>query len=164
MVTDAEWVAEAYVAHADAVYRLARLIVADPEDARDVTQLVFERALARRASYDPSRPLRPWLLGIAGHESLHLRRGLRLRRHRALDGTIEAPLSPPAGEVWTAVQRLGAGHRLVVGLFYVHGYSMEEIAGIAGIPVGTVASRLHTARRRLRAMLEGEGRAEVLQL
>jgi RNA polymerase sigma-70 factor, ECF subfamily len=55
--------------------------------------------------------------------------------------------------VWDAVARLPARHRAVVGLFYLYGYSLQEVAGILEIPVGTVGSRLHGARRSLRAVL-----------
>ncbi len=158
----AEWITAAYRAHADAVYRLARIVLGDAAEAEDVTQVVFERALLRRAAYDPDRPLRPWLLGIAARESLHVRRRLRLRRHAPLGDGMEA-WERPGGHVWAAVMRLPAGHRAVVGLYYLHGYSTEEIGRLLGIPKGTVASRLHHARARLRSSL-GEDAAEVQPL
>ncbi|HEV7679468.1 MAG TPA: sigma-70 family RNA polymerase sigma factor [Candidatus Dormibacteraeota bacterium] len=163
MDADAEWVAAAYRAHADAVYRVARVILGDPDDADDVTQAVFERALLRRATYDPERPLRPWLLGIAARESLGVRRRLRIRRYAPL--REDTPARPgPSGEVWTAVSRLPARHRAVVALYYVHGYATEEIAQLLGVPKGTVASRLHYARARLRAALGADAAGEVVPL
>jgi RNA polymerase sigma-70 factor, ECF subfamily len=39
-------------------------------------------------------------------------------------------------------------------LFYIHGYSIEEVGDLLGVPAGTVGSRLHTARRRLRVLVE----------
>lgn len=163
MDAQGEWLAAAYRAHADAVYRLARMILADAAEAEDVTQVVFERALLRRDAYDPERPLRPWLLGIAARESLHVRRRLRLRRHLPLAEATPAR-DAPTGEVWAAVRRLPAGHRAVVALHYLHGYSTEEIGRLLGIPKGTVASRLHHARARLRAVLGDDATAEVVRL
>jgi RNA polymerase sigma-70 factor (ECF subfamily) len=163
MDADAEWVAAAYRAHADAVYRFARLTLGDAGDAEDVTQAVFERALLRRAAYDPERALRPWLLGIAARECLSLRRRLRLRRHLPLAEGITAR-DGTEREVWAAIGRLPAGHRAAVALYYLHGYSTEEIGRLLGIPRGTVASRLFHARARLRAALGEDGAAEVIPL
>jgi RNA polymerase sigma-70 factor (ECF subfamily) len=53
-----------------------------------------------------------------------------------------------------ALRRLRPKHRAVVALHYHHGYGMDEIASILGVPRGTVASRLHHAREVLRAILE----------
>jgi RNA polymerase sigma-70 factor (ECF subfamily) len=145
----------AYACHADAVYRFARVILRDPDDATDVVQTVFERAVQHGHRYDPNRPLEPWLLGIAGHEALHLARRRRIRAWFPLRGTERAPDGAGWGSaVWDAVASLAPGHRAVVALFYLHGYSIDEIADLLHLPAGTVGSRLHTARRRLRALLE----------
>lgn len=163
MDSDSEWVAAAYRAHADAVYRFARLTLGDADDAADVTQVVFERALVRRAAYDPERALRPWLLGIAARECLGLRRRLRLRRHLPLADELAARAGSES-EVWAAVRGLPAGHRAVVALYYLHGYSTEEIGHLLGVPKGTVASRLFHARARLRAALGDDAAAEAIPL
>jgi RNA polymerase sigma-70 factor (ECF subfamily) len=56
-------------------------------------------------------------------------------------------------EILAAVNSLGDKHRLVVILRYYAGFSNEEIAQSLRIPSGTVRSRMHTARRRLKALL-----------
>ena len=142
----------AYREHADAVYRLARVILRNPSDADEAVQSSFEKAFAHRDRFDATRPVRPWLLGIASHEALHLARRNRIRAWLPLSGREVVALTTPA-IVWDAVARLPARHRAVVGLFYLHGYSLEEVAAILDIPVGTVGSRLHSARRSLRVVL-----------
>jgi RNA polymerase sigma-70 factor (ECF subfamily) len=52
-----------------------------------------------------------------------------------------------------ALRHLRPKHRAVVALHYLHGYGIDEIGSILGIPRGTVASRLHHARETLRQML-----------
>ena len=144
--------------HAGAVNRLARLILGSAEDAADATQLTFERAIRRQRGYDRGRPLRPWLMGIAGHEALSLARRRRCFAWVPLLSTTPAYQPPHEGSpVWEAVAALPPGHRAVVALFYVCGYSLEEVASILGLPAGTVGSRLHTARRRLRELLADDG-------
>jgi RNA polymerase sigma-70 factor (ECF subfamily) len=163
MVVDlgVDWSA-AYEEHAGAVNRLARLIVGSAEDAADVTQVTFERAVAREQRYERSRPLRPWLLGIAGHEALGFARRRRRFSWVPLIGSAPAYAVRETSPVWDAVASLPAGHRAVIALFYIHGYSTQEVATILDLPAGTVGSRLHTARRRLRDMLvNDEARQEA---
>ena len=69
------------------------------------------------------------------------------------------------GEILEAVNSLGEKHRLVVILRYYSGFSNEEIAHTLNIPSGTVRSRLHTARQRLKRLLaeqEGQGEQRIV--
>ena len=156
--------AEAFAQHSGAVYHLALVVVRHSEDARDVMQTVFERAWQHRSRYDSERPLRSWLLAIAGHEAISLARRRRVRAALTLHEDMATSAGAP-GEVnvalWQAIGTLPASHRAVVGLFYLHGFSIEEIAGLLDVPVGTVGSRLHTARRRLRESLGATSAEEV---
>lgn len=149
-----DWSA-AFAEHSAAVYHLALVVVRHAEDARDVLQTVFERAWQHRDRYDAERPLRSWLLAIAGHEAVSLARRRRVRA--ALFLRDDHALAEAPGEVsmalWQAVGALSPAHRAVVGLFYLHGFSIEEIAELLDVPEGTVGSRLHTARHRLRELL-----------
>ncbi len=142
----------AYREHGDAVYRQARLILRNPADADEVVQSSFERAFAHRDRFDAGRSVRAWLLGIASHEALHLARRNRVRAWLPLSGR-EPDQRPRSSTVWQAVARLPARNRAVIGLVYLHGYSLQEVAVILEIPPGTVGSRLHSARRALRTVL-----------
>lgn len=152
--TGTDWAA-AFTEHAAAVFHLALVVLRDAEDARDTMQTVFERAYRHRSRYDSARPLRSWLLSIASHEAISAARRRRVRSALAL-GEDQATVEPP-GEVnlllWQAVGSLPPAHRATVALFYLHGFSIEEIAGLLDVPAGTVGSRLHTARHRLRELL-----------
>lgn len=151
---EVDWSA-AFAEHAGAVYHLALVVLRNAEDARDCMQTVFERAWSHRDRYDAGRPVKPWLLAIAGHEAISAARRRRVRSWVALGHDEPAPEPPREVNLalWRAVGELPAGHRAVVALFYLHGFSIEEIAGLLDIAVGTVGSRLHTARQRLRAQL-----------
>jgi len=154
----------AFAEHSAAVYHYALVVVRHSEDARDVMQTVFERAWKHRERYDSARPLRAWLLAIAGHEAISLARRRRLRAALTLHEDMATAAEAP-GEVsvalWQAIGTLPAAHRAAVGLFYLHGFSIEEIAGLLDVPVGTVGSRLHTARRRLREALAAGSAEEI---
>ena len=161
----------ATVPHLNAAYNLARWLLRDDRHAEDVVQDACLRAFRH---FDQLRgdSARPWLLGIvrnACHDWL--------RRQRHVDDELEfdelrdsqASLSaggqgshdPAAlheqreqGErVNQAIAALAPGFREVIVLRELEELSYEEIARVAGIPIGTVMSRLSRARAMLRAAL-----------
>jgi RNA polymerase sigma factor (sigma-70 family) len=136
---------------------------AGPTIADDIAAETFTRAFERRSSYDSTaeRAL-PWLLGIAINLLAHHRRS-EARHFRAL--AASRPGDSPSGGIDAAI-----AERLVVGLEQLDDYDREalllyawgelkyeEIAATLAIPLGTVQSRLHRARRKLRQVLESEG-------
>jgi RNA polymerase sigma factor (sigma-70 family) len=145
--------------------RIAVALLDDEDDARDAVQDAFVRAFGAMDRFDAERPFLPWLLTILRNRCRDL---LRSRRGRVdlnvLDGrdggSAVAPEADPAERrearelVWRALAQIGAEHREVLVLKELQGYSYAEIARIAGIPAGTVASRLYHARLALRAVLE----------
>ena len=144
--------------------------------ADELAAETFLQAFDGRGRYDVSRAdARPWLFGIASHLLSRHRRGeeRRLRAFaragqvvredrglddadRRLDATAAAPV------LAAAVRSLGAGDREVLLLFAWADLSYEEISTALGLPVGTVRSRLHRARARVRRELEAGGVAHSL--
>ena len=156
--------------HYDAVHRyLARRVGLDLAD--DLAAETFTTAFDVRRRYDTARPdARPWLFGIATNLLRHHHRGeaRRLRAYARLDrpadpdggfGGVEARLD--AGRAGPAIAdaltRLSAGDRDVLLLFAWADLRYEEIAVALRIPIGTVRSRLHRARRRVRELLGDSG-------
>lgn len=76
--------------------------------------------------------------------------GRRGAEEHVLDGMLDAELA-------TGLRDLPAKHRAVVTLVDIDGLTYQEAADVLGIPTGTVMSRLHRARKRLRARLERRG-------
>ncbi len=155
------------------VFRLALSIVDDPIEASEVTQETFIAALKALRSYQDKSSLRAWLYKIAFNKSRsHLRRRKILDRLRTTLTTIfqaeaQKTLSPEDAmieneketAIWKSLSKLDERHRIVVALRYFHELSVAEISDILSINEGTVHSRLHTARERLRvelASLHGE--------
>jgi RNA polymerase sigma factor (sigma-70 family) len=137
--------------------------------ADDITGETFLIAFRRRESYDPARSLaRPWLYGIATRLVARHRRSEE-RYLRALQRTGVDPLPEPMAETVVrqvaagaqdralagALTRLPRGERDVLLLVAWADLSYEETAQTLGVPLGTVRSRLHRARRRLREALGG---------
>jgi RNA polymerase sigma factor (sigma-70 family) len=163
---------EQTLAHIPALRRYARLLTGDATRADDLVQDTLERACIKWALWKPGSALRGWLLSLMHNLYLNQRRDWRHDDgHADLDEVPEAAHEPTAlaGErmdLQQALQALPPAMREILLLVTVEEYTYAEAAGILGIPVGTVMSRLHRARERLRAsMVEaGVARPASLQL
>ncbi len=159
--------------HLGAAYNLARWLLRDAVQAEDVVQEAYLRALRHFDSLRGS-DARPWLLGIVRH-ACHdcLRRQQRQGEHVAFDEQADSPEAPGADPVlqWEAHRRVAGVDaalralpplfREVIVLRELEEMSYDEIAHVAGIPLGTVMSRLSRARALLRESLRDEA-AELL--
>jgi RNA polymerase sigma factor (sigma-70 family) len=137
--------------------------------ADDIAAETFTRAFERRASYDPAieRAL-PWLLGIAVKLLAHHRRS-EARQFRALaaawvdrDASSAGLDAAPAERLVVGLEQLDDYDREALLLYAWGELKYEEIAAALEIPLGTVQSRLHRARRKLRQLLESD--ADVVDL
>jgi len=154
-----------YDRHRSLVYRTAIAITGDSEAAADLLQDVFLR-LHRFASHiDRARPLEPWLYRMTTNLSYTwVKRRQRWLRplEDVADWLAGAHKDTPAyqaemddswRQIHQAVLSLPLAHRGVVVLYYVNDLSLQEIAEILEIPVGTVKSRLHYGREALKYSL-----------
>jgi len=151
-------------------YRFAR----DPDLAMDLAQDVFIRAYRGIKSFQGKSSFSTWLYRIAVNTCIDYTR----RRSRSIDPlTVPeevadyADSEPTAGEpavgpdglalaselgeqIQAAIDALPSYHKAVFVLYEIKGLSYKEIAETVGCSIGTVMSRLHYARKKLRAMLE----------
>ncbi len=164
---DPESFAALFDRHADEIHRYAarRLGV---ELAEDVTGEVFLVAFRRRARYDRAWPdARPWLYGIATRVVAQHRRAERRRNHamskvsaerpgtfddRSADRVTAEQLQPRLAKALTV---LSAAERDLLLLVAWADLTYEEAALALGVPVGTVRSRLHRLRAKVRRALGG---------
>jgi RNA polymerase sigma-70 factor (ECF subfamily) len=151
--------------HRRAVYRLCWSATGNPADADDAAQETFLRVYRALPSYDPERPFGPWLRKIAWNCGLSVRRDGQAGVPMVSGEELPDPADPADGpeaaasgneekrRVAAAMAGLPAELRTVMVLRAVEGLSYAEIAEAAGIPAGTVMSRLSRARQRLVAAL-----------
>jgi RNA polymerase sigma-70 factor (ECF subfamily) len=145
------------------VYGLCIRLLHHRHDAEDVTQEVFLRIFRSLRRWDPSRPLRPWILGIA----LNRCRTVlvqRARRPELADYLQDVAPSRPADdtaellrEIEAAVRELRPDYRCVFVLFHEQGLPYEDIAVALDRPVGTVKTWLHRARLEILERLRRRG-------
>jgi RNA polymerase sigma factor (sigma-70 family) len=149
-------------------FRLAFLLLGDPDEAEDVAQDAFIRAYLHLDSYDWTRPLRPWLLSIVANLARNRQRSLgrylaAMRRLFAVTPrSIDVPYGRDSQAQWEAqrlreaVGRLSRAGQEVVYCRYFLALSEAETAEVLGIAPGTVKSRTHRALKQLRTVIEKE--------
>jgi RNA polymerase sigma-70 factor (ECF subfamily) len=150
------------------IFRLALSIVGDPAEANEITQETFIAALRSLSSYQEKQSFKAWLYTIAlNHSRNHLRKHKVLERLRTtLTGIFrietEKQVSPEEtviqsekeAQIWNSLNQLDERHRTVVVLRYFHELSVTEISEILSVNEGTIHSRLHSAREKLRDALK----------
>ena len=159
--------------HLDAAYTLARYLTRNEHDAEDVVQDACLRALKYFDGFrgEEATSARAWLLAIVRNTAFSSRRRERpdavvLQFDEAQHSDAVADEHPEAEvlrsaakeSLGRALDRLAPEFREVIVLRELEGLSYKEISDVAGVPVGTVMSRLSRARNRLQqALREEEG-------
>lgn len=148
------------------VYRVTLRIIRDPEDADEVTQDVFVRALSALDRFDFRASFYTWLVSIARNAAFDalrsLKRRSRFKSEEGLDNYEAEGFGDPvsstaesetAQSVVKALGRLSVRDRTLLVLREYEDLQYEEIARVLGCSVGTVESGIHRARKRLRQLL-----------
>jgi RNA polymerase sigma-70 factor, ECF subfamily len=152
--------------HLDALYNFACWLVHDAEEAKDLVQETYAKALRYESQFRAGTNLKAWLFQILKHLFLNRRRQAirgqsqpqETGRHHVLSRWETAPVQPPVAsdirmDVHRALRHLPEQFRMVILFFDVEELSHEEIAAIMGCSVGTVKSRLSRGRALLRRVL-----------
>ncbi len=138
------------------VVRLAAHVLRHDGEAEDVAQEAFLKAFQRLPSFKGEGRFSSWLFGIAVRLCLDRRRSARWTREVPEDAAPPsvAPSENPDTRLLVAalLDRLSPPMRAALILREMEGLDYEEIAQTLGIPVGTVRSRLNTARAQFRAL------------
>lgn len=161
--------------HLESLYRLAYRFTGNVTDAEDLVQDLLIKIYPRREELKKVEKLRPWLVRVMYNLFIdNQRRHGRSPVHLAVDNNSGDEGTGPldlltAGEATNpesvterhssldylqkALEQLSDDHRLVLTLHDVEGYTLEEMTVIVACPIGTLKSRLHRARARLREIL-----------
>ena len=162
--------------HLDAVYRAAVAVCGDPDNARDLVQATYLKALERFGSFQLGTNCKAWIMTILRNTWID-----SLRRRKTAGPQLplveDIAAQPPRAEqpVWTeasnilenfgdedvirALGELPEEQRLTLFLVDVEGLTQEEVARITDVPIGTVKSRTSRARSLLKDRLLDHARA-----
>lgn len=158
--------------HKQSVYGLCYRLLGASEESRDAAQEAFVRAYTGVSDFDARQPFAAWVLRIARNHCIDLLRRRRptlalesradepetgvapeLRDHFAMTGEDAMQEREAQRDLDRAVAALPPRYREVIALFHVQHKSYAEIAETLGVPMGTVMTWLHRARRELKAQL-----------
>ena len=147
------------------LYNFAHWLAGNRDEAEDLVQETYVKALKGFGSFTPGTNFRAWMYRILRNTFLTSRTGLKATV--SLDDE-ENPVTQPAAdddpeslllaradqeEIRRALEQLPVVHREIILLCDVEEMSYKEIAELAGIPIGTVMSRLSRARSSMRSLL-----------
>jgi len=150
------------------LYNFAHLLTGNRDEAEDLVQEACVKALRGFSSFTPGTNFRAWMYRILRNTFLTSRTGLRVTV--SLDDEESTVAEPEVNddpesllfaradqaEIRRALEQLPVAHREIILLCDVEEMSYKEIAELAGIPIGTVMSRLSRARRAMRSLLRAK--------
>ncbi|MCO5129897.1 MAG: sigma-70 family RNA polymerase sigma factor [Xanthobacteraceae bacterium] len=156
-----------YGRHHVRVFRFGLRMVRNQQLAEDLIGEVFLDVWRQADRFEGRSAVSTWLLGIMRFKALS---ALRRRTDAELDDATAASIADAADDPEVTIQKkdtgealraclasLSADHRAIIDLVYYHEKSVEEVAGIVGIPENTVKTRLFYARKKLAALLQAAG-------
>lgn len=163
--------------HIESLYRLAYRFTGKKEDAEDLVQELLVRLYPRVNTMRKVENLRPWLarslynlyidtirsnkrspLGHLEGDSENILPLLEDQNTLLPDNSLE--LSQQQKQLIDAVNLLGEAHRSLVIMHDMEGYTLAELSDSMNLPVGTLKSRLHRARQKLRKAIRMEPNAD----
>jgi RNA polymerase sigma-70 factor, ECF subfamily len=148
----------------DQLYNFARWLAQDASEAEDLVQETYAKALRGFSGFQAGTNFRAWIFRILRNSFLTSRSGLKTKIEIDEDGVDAVPSPAPTAEdiliaesqrerVRDALTDLPVPYREILLLCEVEAMSYEEIAQVLAVPTSTVMSRLHRARKALRARL-----------
>lgn len=150
--------------YAKPVYNVAYRILGNPDDAADVTQVVFLKAIENLDRYKPEYRFFSWIYRIAINESINQnkRRGLQQplsgqETYASSGPDTEAEARELSREIQDGLMALDQNYRAVIVLRHFRGLSYQEISDVLQLPEKTVKSRLYSARQLMKKAMRVNG-------
>ena len=145
--------------HQQALRAFLRRLCGNAADADDLAQEAFVFAWEHIARFDPARPFRPWLFGIAWRKYRERKRGwLRLLKRENAAASDETSFAPDPGlklDLVKATSTLPPEQRAAVLLCLGAEFTHAEAAEALALPLGTVKSHINRGREKLAVLLGG---------
>lgn len=146
--SEEEWFLQLVEQKSDIMYRLAYNVLNNSADTEDAVGTAVLKAWDNRKKLCQSDRAGSWLIRVAINEANNIYRSRK--KVRITDEMPEQKTEEKQDDIWDVVRKLKPKESQVVILYYYEGYSVKEIASILKIPMGTVKSRLSSARNHLR--------------
>ena len=143
--------------HVDTVYRIALMMLNNVPEAEDVTQTAFIKLMTSNKNFENDEHVKAWLIVTTQNICRNLLKSWWRVKRVDIETIADQPVFEASdGEIWNIVSDLDEKYKLPVYLHYYEGYKTEEIASILGVNHATIRTRLRTARKKLKLILEDE--------
>ena len=156
-----------YARHHVRVYRFILRLVGNATLAEDLISEVFLDVWRQAGRFEGRSAVSTWVLAIARFKALS---AMRRKPDEELDDEAAGAIEDPADDPEVTVQKKDKGeilrkcltalspeHREIIDLVYYHDKTVEEVAGLVGIPEATVKTRMFYARKKLSELLKAAG-------
>ena len=162
LLRTSEEIERIYRQYVGTVYRIALMMLKNIPEAEDATQTVFIRFMAAEQAFNGDEHIKAWLIvTVKNHCRDVLRSAWRTRRVHSESLPETAQFAPMLeGDLFQQVMALQDKYKLPLYLYYYEGYKSQEIAEMLSVNHATIRTRLKTAKKKLKLMLEEETNGE----
>ncbi|SHI02966.1 RNA polymerase sigma-70 factor, ECF subfamily [Sporobacter termitidis DSM 10068] len=153
--TDEE-MTDIYNKYIDTVYRIALMTLKNVPEAEDAAQTVFIKLMTSGSEFESEEHMRAWLIVTAQNTCRNLLKGWWRSKRVDSEIVIEQTCLPDAlgNDIWDRITALEEKYKLPIYLHYYEGYKTDEIAEMLKVNHATLRTRLRTARKKLKLLLE----------
>jgi RNA polymerase sigma-70 factor (ECF subfamily) len=150
---DKQWFCRQIEGMKRSIYRVAYVLLQHPADCEDAASSAILISYEKLYQLKDRKLFAPWFMRILKNECMAL-----LKKRKRTFSADEADMPAytqaiPDIDLWRAIENMRGEYRVALVLYYLEGYSVEEIACVSGVPAGTVKSWLFRARAELREKL-----------
>ncbi|MDE6983219.1 MAG: sigma-70 family RNA polymerase sigma factor [Lachnospiraceae bacterium] len=151
---DKEAFATVVLSSTDSLYRISKSILKNDADCEDAVQEAIATGFGKLNTLRQEAYARTWLTRILIHECYSLLKKREKTAAMLTEPDDAARSAADYSDLYEALSAMKKEFRLTIVLYYLEGYSIEEIARIMRVPTGTVKSRLSRGRNILRCIME----------
>lgn len=155
--TDEE-MTDIYNRYVDTIYRIAFMLLRNVPEAEDATQTVFIKLMTSGSQFEGEEHMKAWLIVTARNTCKDLLKGWwRSKRVNSKSVLKQTHLLDTfENNIWGKITALEEKYKLPIYLYYYEGYKTEEIAKMLKVNHATLRTRLRTAKKKLKLLLEEE--------
>jgi len=153
--TDEE-ITDIYSRYVDTIYRISLMILKNVPEAEDATQTVFIKLMTSNSQFESDEHIKAWLIVTAQNTCKDMVKGWWHTKRVDFENVVEPTYLMDAfkHDIWSKITGLEEKYKLPIYLYYYEGYETTEIAKMLKINHATLRTRMRTAKKKLKLLLE----------
>lgn len=155
-----------YNRHVDTIYRVCLMYLKNVPDTEDAVQDIFIKLIKKKREFKNPEHEKAWLIVASQNHCKNKLKNWWKKKRSSMDNVSEPSYIEklPQDNIWDKLILLPNKYKIVIYLYYYEGYSTEEISEILSIKSSTIRTRLCTARKKLKIILEEENQMKKKDL